>query len=1072
MRRFTIFLFIITIFSTKIKAQLPTGFTEQLYSNGWQAPTGLIFDTNGKMYVWEKAGKVYVVENGVKHLFLDISEEVADYGDLGILGFALDPNFMSNGHVYLYYIVDRYHLLNYGNEGYDAGISWEGATIARVTRYTTQNPASTNAVDYGSRLILIGETKSTGFPITGTNHAGGSMAFANDGTLFVGCGDGGLGVDYNDEALNDGIISEAENIEGKIYRCQILNSLSGKIIRIDPSTGNGINNNPFYDSNAPRSAQSRIWALGFRNPFRISVNPNSGHPGKLYVADVGWNMREEINVVSSAGQNFGWPAYEGIGLQTIWDNPTYIPASYKLPAIEWSHRHENGEAAGIAKVVLDGVVHEVGSPEFPGNNFSGFCAIGGTWYTGTAYPEEYRNTYIFADFVAGWIKSFSFDGNENPTSFRDLHTTAVGAVGLAYNPVDQCIYYLKLGFDAESPVEVYKIAYNTTNVPPIAKFTQNPTFGASPLSVVFDASTSTDYENTALSYSWDFGDGSTGNGVNISHVFDNGSSNPQKFTVILTVTDAGGLTHSISSFVSINNTPPIITSTSIDGINTFANNNNDLIQLSAQATDNEESSNLLSYRWIVRLFHDEHSHPHLDVTRSTSQINLEQVPCDGHIYFYRITLIVSDSYGLSTTYTKDIYPDCGPPDTTIPESPLLKSYDNTSNAFKLSWNSVYDNIGVNSYEVFINGVSKGLLSAQTLSYQYTSATSIENQTFQCYVKVKDFAGNENTSSKLNFTMLSNLPPTVEVSEYLSNLAPFSSTNGFGPIEIDHSNGEDGANDGGMLTLNGITYNKGIGVHAASEIIYNLPPNTYNTFTTKIGIDDEVPNGSCGSVIFKVFKDNLLAYESPSMNPASATISVQVDISNTSQIKLVANISDNNYFCDHGDWADAKVFNLSGNTDKIPPSTPTNLSAVQLPNNYQLSWTASTDNLDTNLEYEIVIDNILYATTSNLQSLLPVLTEGNHIITVQTKDDNNNRAVSSTILLNYSLCPPIIGLSSPTDNFSNTTITIKASDVIRASNIISGTSKVIYQGANKVELLPGFSSTAGSVFTAQIEGCNN
>ena len=1065
-RTITLFFFIVATASIKTKAQLPNGFVDQLHSDGWQSPTGLTFDASGKMYVSEKEGKVYVVENGIKTLFIDISEEVGNYGDYGLLNFVLDPNFMNNGHVYLYYIVDRYYLFHQGEAIYDQ----PGATIARVTRYTVPDPAMPNSVKDGSRLVLIGESHSTGFPMTGTNHGGGGMVFANDGTLFVSCGDGGLGDDadnYDNQAFNDGIISQDEYLDDRVYRCQIINSLNGKVIRIDPATGNGISGNPYFDANSPRSAQSRVWALGFRNPFRITIKPNSGNPGVLYVGEVGWNVREELNIITSGGQNFGWPIYEGIDLPTVWTNPLYTPSSYNRPIVEWSH-HYDGEPDASAKVIINGMVNEVGSYVFPGNSFTGYCSIGGVWYTGTTFPEEFRNTYIFADFVSGWIKSFSFNNNENPTSFRDLTTSAIGAVSIAYNPIDESIYYLKLGFNEVDPIEVRRISYGTTNVRPIARFTYNPSSGTSPLPVSFNASTSTDYENTVLSYNWDFGDGSTGSGVNVSHVFDNGSTNPQKYKITLTVTDEGGLTGTTSAFVSLNNTVPIINSTSIDAINVFANNNTDLIQLSAQVSDNEELSENLTYRWVVRLYHGVHSHPELDVTRMTSQINLPPVPCDGHLYFYRFILTVSDSYGLFTTFTKDIYPNCGS-DITPPGQPQIKSFDNTGNSFKLSWNGVYDNVGVASYEVFINGVFKELLSAQTLSYQYTSLTSIENEAFECYVKVKDFAGKENVSSKLNF--IHKTVPSIGAasSEYLSNLIPISSANGHGPIEIDHSNGQEVANDGNSLILNGTTYGKGIGVHANSEIIYSIPSNTYNTFGVKIGIDDEIPDSTCGSVIFKIFKDDVLTYQSPTMFPSTATIDVQVDITNATQLRLVVEEVEDNTFCDHADWADAKLFTL--NTVDIEPPTNPSLTYIQSADHFQIQWGASTDNKDTNLDYEIMIDNILNSNTNILQSILPTLVSGNHVITIQAKDDAGNRAVSNSITLTYAPCPSSMELLPVSDNFSNSTITLKSLDFIKASNTISN-AKVIYQAGSKIELLPGFSATAGSVFTAQIHGCDN
>ncbi len=1065
--------FIITLFTLitfVAKAQVPNGFVDQVHSSNWQNPTGLVFDSNGKMYVWEKDGKVYVVENNVKTLFLDISEEVATYGDYGILGFALDPNFINNGHVYLYYVVDRHYLLNFGTEGYDPNNSLEGATIARVTRYTNPTPETPTTVDYGSRLVLLGETKSTGIPITGTNHAGGGMAFGNDGSLFIGSGDGGLGIDYDGEALADGILSEAENVEDRVYRCQMINSLNGKIIRINAMNGDGFADNPFFDSNAPRSAQSRVWALGFRNPFRLSVRPNSGYPGTLYIGEVGWNNREELNVITQGGQNFGWPIYEGNGKPTPWENPLYVPTSYKKPTVEWIHDGSQEDLS--ARVIINEMAHTIGSEEFPGNNFTGTCSIGGVWYTGTAFPEEYRNTYIFADFTPGWIKSFSFDNSQNPTAFRDLHTSALGAVTLAYNPVDQAIYYVKLGFNEGDPVEVRKISYvSGTNIAPIARFTPSTKNGTSPLNVAFDAAASTDYENTStLTYSWDFGDGQTGSGVNPSHTFDNGSSNPQAFRVKLTVTDEGGLTDTTSTIISLNNTPPVINSTSVNNINFFNNNGSDIVYLSAEATDNEEASNQLTYRWTVRMHHDDHSHPALDVTSPTSQVNFEILPCDGHLYFYRVTLRVTDSYGLSTTFSKDIYPNCSSGDITPPDEPLVKMYNIGNNSFNLSWNSVADNVGISSYEVFINGVSKGLLNAQTLSYQYSSPSNIVNQTFECYVKAIDLGGNSTPSSKLNFVAKGNAGVSTQV--YISDLTPVSSTNGFGPIEIDKSNAEDAIGDGKTLTLNGVTFAKGLGTHASSEVIYNLTSNQYNTFKAKVGIDDEVPDGNCGSVVFKVYKDNVLAYTSSTLYPSSATIDVNVDISNTNQLKLITDTSGDNNYCDHGDWADAKLLSSGGNGDIVPPTTPSNVTAVApIMNNYQLFWNPSTDNIDTNLKYEIVINGVAIDSTTNLNYALPVLASGTYIVAVQAKDQANNRAVSKSLALTFTPCVSTMSLTAA-DNYTNTNVTFKTANSISATNTISGASKVNYQAANSVELLPGFSVGTGSVFVAKIQGCDN
>src|SRR6185295_13380272 len=89
----------------------------------------------------------------------------------------------------------------------------------------------------------------------------GVDAGSEDGTFYA-------------QALIDGIIRPEENVGA--FRSQMLNSFNGKLLRIDPQTGDGIPSNPFYSASEPRAPHSRVWALGFRNPFRFSIKPNSG----------------------------------------------------------------------------------------------------------------------------------------------------------------------------------------------------------------------------------------------------------------------------------------------------------------------------------------------------------------------------------------------------------------------------------------------------------------------------------------------------------------------------------------------------------------------------------------------------------------------------------------------------------------------------------------------------------------------------------------------------------------------------------------------------------------------------
>ena len=317
--------------STNLFSQ-PTGFIDELVDDSWTLPIGLTFDNNDRMYVWEKAGKVYIVENGVKlpTPLLDISEEVRNYKDYGFLSFALDPDFNSNGYVYCLYVVDRHHLLYYGTPSYNPNTDDNfGATIGRLTRFTADTNDNYNSIIPGSRWEMIGATIDTGLPLLNTTHGPGTVLFGTDGTLLVSCGDGAspggedIGGDlhgsYGTQALADGIISPKEDVGA--YRSQLLDCLGGKILRIDKNTGLGLSNNPFYEASDPGSAQSRVWALGIRQAHKMtirpgtgSINPANGDPGVIYFGDVGWYTWEELDVVTGPGMNFGWPIYEGLEL--------------------------------------------------------------------------------------------------------------------------------------------------------------------------------------------------------------------------------------------------------------------------------------------------------------------------------------------------------------------------------------------------------------------------------------------------------------------------------------------------------------------------------------------------------------------------------------------------------------------------------------------------------------------------------------------------------------------------------------------------------------------------------------
>ena len=139
--------------------------------------------------------------------------------------------------------------------------------------------------------------------------------------------------------------------------------------------------------------------------------------------------------------------------------------------------------------------------------------------------------------------------------------------------------------------------------------------------------------------------------------------------------------------------------------------------------------------------------------------------------------------------------------------------------------------------------------------------------------------------------------------YLSDLTPTSVVNGWGPYEKDKSNGEE-FQDGLVMRLNGTTYTKGIGAHAASSLTYNLGGKC-SAFISDIGVDDEIP-ATDGTIIFQVYLDNVLSYNSGVMNGATATKQININTTGKNLMRLVITDAGDGIGSDHGDWAGARV----------------------------------------------------------------------------------------------------------------------------------------------------------------------
>ncbi len=705
---------------------LPEGFSDEVVAEGLDRPVGIVFDEAGQGYVWDKAGRIYVLPpDGALSdpPVLDLSDEVGDWDDHGLMSVALHPAFLLNGYIYLLYVVDRHHLMTAGTPAYDSTANWyKEATIARITRYRLDPASGFRQILPGSRKVILGATPDDGFPILMGSHGAGTLAFGSDGTLLASCGDGGsfesvdAGSDphtYFAQALEDGILSEKTNIGS--WRAQLVDALNGKIIRIDPETGEGLPSNPWYDPEHPRAARSRVWTLGLRQPFRFFVDdhtgghlPEEGRPGRLVIGDVGAGAWEEIDVVDTPGMNLGWPLWEGFGIN--WGhylepapnpdapNPLYghngcdqshftfhdlihqpraggnadafvnpcdpqqlVPPGVPVfvhhrPVLSWSNRLWNPPPRVLLPAFDaegNAATVDLGTDEAPvaGQPFDGYSAIAGFVCHGDNFPDAWQGKVFIADF-SGWIKALTLDEAGQVTAIDTFLQTTKGIVHLAQNPADGCLYYVHI-FDGT----VHRVCHGGTPRP-VAAIAADKQYGPSPLTVQFDGSGAHHPFGWPLSWHWDFGDGSTSTEVSPQHVFTAPDDGPHAWTVTLTVRDSLGQEDQATMVVSANNTPPQVTITSPAEGAAFPVTDYSFVRLSAEVSDAEHDTAALDWTWQVFFHHNLHYHPEPPLHARQPWVVFDPVGCASELYWYRVQVRVTDPAGLSTVAEREVHPWC------------------------------------------------------------------------------------------------------------------------------------------------------------------------------------------------------------------------------------------------------------------------------------------------------------------------------------------------------------------------------------------------------------------------------
>ena len=699
---------------------VPSGFFIERAASAavFETPVGIAFAPDGRIFVAEKRGRVYVIQNGAKLAtpFINLETEVFDNADRGLLGIALDPHFDASRHVYLLYGVDP--------DG--DGVDDETDAFARLTRYTA-NAANSNVADLSSRRVLIGATWSEGIPICHDSHGSGGLRFAGDGTLLVSAGDAASSPARDAGGQDPGCFGPGKFSSDQdvgAFRAQYLGSMSGKILRIDPATGLGLSSNPYFTGSAA-DIQSKVWAYGVRNPFRFVIRPNGsiipadGKPGSIYIGDVGWGQYEEISVTKSAGgENFGWPCYEGPRLVSDYRNlsPAHSgcstmgspenPARHTLPLVHWHHTDP-------AKSQPTGI--------------TGKTAIAGEFYTGAKYPSKYSGAFFYGDYTAGWIKVLKVDQNDKFQSVENFASGIAGFVDMQAHPVSGDLYYVDIAAG-----QVYQIRYGsaTENQRPVAVASADPRWGYAPLTVKFKGSDSRDPDGDPLTYSWDFGNGGTSNQADPTHTYAANAA----YTATLTVRDNRGAASTQSVSIIVGSTPPKATILSPEnGSSSFPDQT---IMLSASAVDADDPQANLGFRWEVILHHNDHLHPSTAVIEGkTGSFVLNQSPGPGEFFFLEFELRVTDSSGLEdTTRSYVVIKVAGEVDITASATPIAL-ITNPSGSGNRDINVIKDDFfpplnSSNPLQQYDTNTGSGSRSTDWIGFEFSQNKSFAKLIFQ------------------------------------------------------------------------------------------------------------------------------------------------------------------------------------------------------------------------------------------------------------------------------------------------------------------------------------------------------
>lgn len=323
----------------------------QPFATGLDQPTAIANTGDERLFVAERPGRVRLIDAGgtvAATTFLDIHERVesAVNWEQGLLGLAFHPDYATNG---LFFVA------------YTAAGTGDPFAPLRLSRFQTDPQDPGRALPESEVILLT-------IPQAGGVHHGGDLHFGPlDGYLYMSTG----------ESSAPPTAQDLGDLRGSLLRLDVstaVDPIPAPAYTVPPS-------NPFVGRDG---ARGEIWALGLRNPWRFSFDA----AGNLYVADVGQNSWEEVNIQphgSLGGENYGWPCMEGPASGTT---PYPCLPDSPLTAPVWAYDH----------------------------TFDRCSITGGRVYEGAEFPAA-RDIYFFADLCAGTFWGLPSSGLEPAREF-------------------------------------------------------------------------------------------------------------------------------------------------------------------------------------------------------------------------------------------------------------------------------------------------------------------------------------------------------------------------------------------------------------------------------------------------------------------------------------------------------------------------------------------------------------------------------------------------------------------------------------------------------------------------------